>query len=36
VILAPGEERRTSLAITLHAAAADLAAARDRVAACAV
>ena len=34
VILAPGEERRTSLRITLHNDAAGLAAARERIAAC--
>lgn len=34
VILAPGEERRTSLRITLHDTADDLAAARARIAAC--
>ena len=34
VILEPGEERRTTLRITLHNDAAGLAAARERIAAC--
>ena len=34
MILEPGEERRTSLRITLHDTAEGLAAARERIAAC--